>query len=69
MNFFIHYELPKLKEKLLLKLAWMLPKGLVYWCAIRVMAHATTGKYTGTVVPTLTGMDALKRWETFLHEE
>jgi len=27
------------------------------------MAHATTGEYGSTVVPELTAMDALKRWE------
>jgi hypothetical protein len=43
--------------------AWRLPKGLVKWCAIRVTAAATTGEYSDTVVPELTAMDALKRWE------
>ena len=45
------------------KIAWKLPRRLAYWCAIRVIAHATTGKYGNTVVPELRAMDALKRWE------
>lgn len=53
----------RFKEKLAMKLAWLMPKRLAYWCAIRVGAHATTGQYGNTVVPELPFMDALKRWE------
>ena len=45
-------------------IAWRLPKRLVYWCAIRVMANATHGEWSSQVVPELEAMDALKRWET-----
>ena len=44
-------------------LAFRLPMQIAYWCAIRVIAHATTGKFSTTVVPELTAMDALGRWE------
>lgn len=50
-------------EKFLLWLVWKLPKSVVYWCAIRVGAHATTGEHGSTNVGGLTFMDALKRWE------
>ena len=50
-------------EKRVIQIAWALPRRLAYWAAIRVMAHATTGKY-GTSVPDQTSiMDALKRWD------
>ena len=39
-----------------------LPKRLVYFCFMHVMAYATTGKYGSTIVPDLTGMDAIKRY-------
>lgn len=52
------------KEKLQMWFAWRLPKWLVKWAAVRLMAHATTGEYGSTVVPELTAMDALKRWES-----
>ena len=39
-----------------------LPKKMVYFCFMHVMAHATTGKYSSTVVPELTGMDAIDRY-------
>ena len=44
-------------------LAWRLPRTLVKWAYIRVAAHATTGKHENTVVPELSMMDALRRWD------
>jgi len=49
-------------EKICIWIAWRLPKQIVYWCAIRVGANATQGKYSNQVVPDLAMMDALKRW-------
>ena len=39
-----------------------LPKKLIYFCFLQVMAYATTSKYGETLVPELTGMDAIKRF-------
>jgi len=50
-------------EKFWIWLSWKMPRKLAYWCAIRVGAHATTGKYGDTVVPGLSMMDMFKRWE------
>jgi hypothetical protein len=50
-------------EKLVMAVAWKLPRRLAYWCAIRVIAHATQGKYGTQIVPDLLAMDALRRWE------
>ena len=50
-------------DKMWSGIAWKLPRRLVYWCAIRVGAHATQGKWSNQEVPALTLMDALKRWE------
>jgi hypothetical protein len=50
-------------EKLYTWLAFKVPRKLVYWCAIRLMVHATTGKHQNQVVPELLAMDALERWE------
>ena len=44
------------------RIACFMPRWLVYWCAVRLIAYATTGKYSDTVVPELTAMDALARW-------
>lgn len=50
-------------EKAQIAVAWAIPEWLAYWCAIRVITHATTGTYSNQVVPDLAAMDALKRWE------
>jgi hypothetical protein len=49
-------------DKFWLFIAWHLPKELVKWCAVRLGAFASTGKYGNTNVPEMTFMDALKRW-------
>lgn len=50
-------------EQLLRWVVWKLPRRLVMWCYIRVAANATVGIYSDTVVPELTMMEALKRWD------
>ena len=49
-------------KRLWKKLAWIIPKPLVYWAGMRLMANATSGKYSNQIVPELTFMDALTRW-------
>jgi hypothetical protein len=49
-------------ERLWVNLAWLMPRRLVYWCAVRLLAHATTGRYSRTVVPELDALTALRRW-------
>ena len=51
-----------MKEKVAMWLSSKLPRTLVYWCAIRLFAHATTGKYSKQFVPELTALEALRRW-------
>jgi len=43
-------------------IAAKMPRWLVYHCAIRLIAFATTGKHGAQEVPALTAMDALDRW-------
>lgn len=43
-------------------LAWKLPRGLVKWCSVRLMADATCGTHSGKVVSEVTCLDALKAW-------
>lgn len=62
-NYFERYERERLKEKFLMSLVWLLPRELVYLAVVRVAAYATVGKYSKQVVPELTVMDALKRWQ------
>lgn len=50
-------------EDVWLWLAFRMPRKLVYWCAVRVAAYATSGRYEHQIVPELRATDALKRWE------
>lgn len=51
-----------MKERIMMWIAWHLPKTLVYWCSIRMIAYATQGEYSNQEVPALGAMDALHRW-------
>lgn len=53
----------RFKEWLSIKVAWLTPRRLAYWCAIRVGAHATQGQWGNESPTNLLMMDALKRWE------
>lgn len=52
-----------MSDKIAMEIAWLLPRRLVYWCALRLAAHATTGTYGSQEVPELRLMDALARWD------
>lgn len=43
--------------------AWLLPRWLVYFVAIRLWSFATTGKYGNTIAPEITMDEVLRRWE------
>ncbi len=51
-------------ERFWMFIAWHLPKELVKWAAVRLMAHATTGRYGHVNTTTTTIIEALQRWET-----
>ena len=53
-----------MREKLIQWVVWHLPKDLVYWAAMRLIAHATTGQFSNQSVPYLTAIDAVQRWRT-----
>ncbi len=59
----IRYAWIRFKEKVVMKIAWSLPKSLVYWSGIRLMSHATIGQWSNQIVPDLTVVEALTRWE------
>lgn len=50
-------------EAFWIRLAWLLPKRLAYWCAVRVAAHATQGPWSHEHSPGVTISDVLKRWK------
>ncbi len=64
MNILI-YELGiyKWPTKFWMWLAMKLPKKMIYFCAMRLIADATTGEYSTTIVSELGAMDALERFD------
>jgi hypothetical protein len=52
-----------MSERLCIWIAWILPRKVAYWAAIRVGTHATVGRYSSQIVPDLNFMKALKRWD------
>lgn len=62
-RYVVKYEISKRAERALMWSVWKLPRKVVMWSYIRVAAHATTGKYGNTIVPELSMMDALQRWD------
>ena len=63
MSEFIYWNVKRPLQRLPYWVAARMPKWLVHHCAIRLIAHATGSKYPTQVVPELTAMDALQRWE------
>ena len=61
--FFVKLRIKETKEKWYMWLAWKMPRTLVMWAAIRLIAHATQGEYSTTSYGDLSAMDALDRWE------
>jgi len=59
----LSYSFRRWCEHLLIAFVWKLPKKLVYWCAIRVAAEATAGKYGNEMPDTVSIITALTRWE------
>ena len=53
-----------MKTKIQMWIVWHLPKWIISWAGIRLVAHATTGEYSDTIVPNLEAMEALRRWDT-----
>lgn len=52
-----------MQERIWVWLAWRLPRPLIKWASIRLMVNATIGEHDSTIVPELSAIDALKRWE------
>ncbi len=61
--FLRRYYITKMSNKFWTLLVWRLPKPLIRWATVRAIVHATSGEYSNTVVPDVTAMDTLKRWD------
>lgn len=52
----------RIKERVAIKIAWLLPRSIAIWAFTRVAAHATTGKWGNQHPDTVSVMDAMGRW-------
>lgn len=51
-----------MKDRIVEKIVWLLPRSIVYGCGIRLAAYATCGRWSHVSVSDLKMVDALKRW-------
>ena len=58
------YDFHKLKEKIIMKIVWLLPKIIVYLCVIRVWSYVTSGErpYCNLSPGSVTIDQALNAW-------
>jgi hypothetical protein len=49
-------------DKIAKGIARALPRRVVFWAAVRVMFHATRGRWSGENPIRVTAFDALRRW-------
>ena len=63
MREFIYWYVRRPLQKLPYKIAAMMPRWLVYHCAIRLAVNASGSKYPNQLVTELTVAEALKRWD------
>jgi len=57
------YKIEYLKEDFYNWLAWKLPKKLVYYATVRLIAWGTSGDYSYTNVTSVRAVTVIKRWE------
>lgn len=58
------YYARKHYEAVIRWIVWRLPREVIKWAFVRVGAHATTGRFGDTIVPEITMMEALGRWDS-----
>lgn len=54
--------LEKLPERIAIKIAWMLPKRIALWAMIRVVAHATIGRWGNEHPDSVSYKEMHDRW-------
>lgn len=57
------YEATKKTEAIQRKFVWALPHWAIKWALVRATLHATNGKWSNQVVPKITAVEVLKRWD------
>lgn len=63
MKHWLAWAKHNLSNRVMTWIAWALPHDLVMWASIRLMAHATQGKWGNQTPDSVNILEALKRWE------
>ena len=64
MRFYgIRYWSNRRLEGMQRKAVWLLPKWVVRWAMVRATLHATNGKWSKEIVPNVTSIEVMKRWD------
>lgn len=53
----------RLRRDWKMNVAWMMPRWLVYWCFVRMAAHATQGPWSSDHPDSVSVIDAMNRWD------
>lgn len=62
-RFDLRYEWIKLRERLVMKFVWALPREIIRWAVVRATAHATTGQWGMDHPGRVTAFEVMDRWE------
>lgn len=65
MNWFeklVIWPKSRLVDNLWMEIAWLVPRGLAYWCTIRLGCHASQGKWSNESPAGMPMDTVLKRW-------
>jgi hypothetical protein len=64
---YLKWQYGLFKQRCAFAVAWALPRWLVRFAAIRLIAHGTTGVWGNTNVTDVRAMTVLKRWDENNH--
>lgn len=56
------YSFHRIREKVIMAFVWRLPDWVMVWAAMRLWAHATSGKYDAPNPEKITMSEVLKKW-------
>ena len=57
------WRLTRIVEDAQMWLVWRLPRWLVRWAVVRATLHATSGQRSNEVVPEVTAIEVMQRWD------
>lgn len=62
-QFDLRYKSNRLRERIIMKIVWALPREIIRWALVRAAAHATMGRWGMEEPSTVTVFKVMDRWE------